>query len=54
MIGFNASKEEYVMELPKGKWDVYIDAENASSKALASVSGSIVIKGLSAVALKKA
>ena len=53
MIGFNASKEDYVMELPKGNWNVFINDESASDEAITCVSGSVVIKGLSAVALKK-
>ena len=53
IIGFNGSKKDYSMELPEGKWNVYIDDNNASDKALKCVSESIVLKGLSAVALKK-
>ena len=53
MIGFNASKEDYVMELPKGNWNVYINDVSASDKVITCVSGSVILKGLSAIALKK-
>ena len=48
---FNANETAAEVELPEGKWNVYIDAENAGTEVLRSVKGTVKVDGISALVL---
>jgi pullulanase len=48
---FNGNETETEITLPEGKWNVYIDAENAGTEVLRSVKGTVKVEGISAMVL---
>ena len=48
---FNPNKEAAAITLPEGKWDVYIDGENAGTTVLNTVEGEISVAPISAMVL---
>lgn len=49
---FNANNEKKEIELPEGKWNVYIDGENAGTEVLRTVkNGKVTVDGISAMVL---
>lgn len=51
---FNANEEAVSLTLPEGKWDVYVNGEQAGTNVLASVSGQAEVSPISALILVKA
>lgn len=52
-IAYNANKEDVVLTLPEGTWNVYVNDEKAGTKVLESVSGEVTVHPISAVVLVK-
>lgn len=50
-VVFNANTAETEITLPEGKWNVYIDAENAGTEVLRSVKGTVKVAPISAMVL---
>lgn len=50
---FNANPEDKTITLPEGDWNVYVNAEAAGTKALATISGETTVSGISALVLVK-
>lgn len=49
---FNANSEKKEVELPEGKWNVYIDGEKAGTEVLKTVkNGKVTVDGISAMVL---
>ena len=48
---FNANETETEIELPEGKWNVYINGEKAGTEVLKTVKGSVTVKPISAMVL---
>lgn len=48
---FNANETETEMELPEGKWNVYIDDAKAGTKVLKTVKGKVKVAPISAMVL---
>ena len=53
-VVFNANNEKQNIELPKGKWNVYIDGEKAGTEVLSTIKdGKAVVAPISAMVLVK-
>ncbi len=52
-VAYNANKEDITLELPEGKWNLYVNGETAGTEVLYSVSGAVTISPISAVVLIK-
>ena len=53
-IIFNANDEETTVEIPKGNWTVYVNADKAGTEALGTVKGGkTTVEGISALILVK-
>ncbi len=50
-IIFNPTTEDKVITLPAGKWNVYINGENAGTEILDTVSGTVTVDAISAMVL---
>ncbi len=50
-IIFNANNEETEIELPEGKWDVYVKGEKAGTEIIETVSGKVKVAPVSAMVL---
>lgn len=50
-IYYNANTEAKSVELPKGKWNVYINGTQAGTQAIATVSGKVEVAPISALVL---
>jgi len=50
---FNPRKSETVVTLPEGAWTIYVDAENAGTKALGQTEGEVMVEPISAMVLVK-
>ncbi len=50
-VVFNANETETEIELPEGKWNVYIDAEKAGTEVLRSAKGTVKVAPISALVL---
>ena len=50
-VGQIPNKEAAAITLPEGKWDVYIDGENAGTTVLNTVEGEIGVAPISAMVL---
>ena len=50
-IIFNPTTEDKVITLPEGKWNVYINVENAGTEILDTVSGTVTVDAISAMVL---
>ena len=48
-IVFNANPDSVQITLPEGKWNVYIDGEDAGTEILRTVSGTVEVAGISAM-----
>ena len=48
---FNSNATETEIELPEGRWKVYIDGENAGTEVLRTVSGKVKVAPISAMVL---
>lgn len=48
---FNANEEATEIELPEGKWNVYINADKAGTEVLKTVSGKVKVDAISAMVL---
>ena len=48
---FNSNETETEIELPEGKWNVYIDGENAGTEVLRTASGKVKVAPISAMVL---
>ena len=48
---FNANEEATEVELPEGKWNVYIDDKNAGTEVLRSAKGTVKVAPISALVL---
>ena len=51
LVYFNPNPESTEITLPEGKWNVYIDGEDAGTEVLAKVSGTITVDAISAMVL---
>jgi pullulanase len=51
VVVFNPRKEATAVTLPEGKWNVYIDGENAGTTILRTVEGTISVDAISAMVL---
>lgn len=52
-VAYNANKKDITLELPEGKWNLYVNGETAGTEVLSSVSGEVTISPISAVVLIK-
>ena len=52
-VAYNANTEEVVLELPEGKWNVYVNGEKAGTEIIDTVSETITVSPISAVVLMK-
>ena len=52
-VAYNASKEEKVLSLPQGSWDVYVTGEKAGTEVISTAQDEITIEPISAVVLVK-
>lgn len=50
-VVFNANNEEQIINLPDGKWNVYIDGEKAGTEVISTVKGSATVAPISAMVL---
>lgn len=50
-VVFNANDEEKTIDLPEGKWNVYINGEKAGTKVLDTVEGTVTVDAISALVL---
>lgn len=50
-VVFNANNEEQTIDLPDGKWNVYIDGEKAGTEVISTVKGSATVAPISALVL---
>ena len=48
---FNPNPEEAKVTLPEGKWNIYINGEDAGTEKLGSASGEVTVAGISAMVL---
>lgn len=53
LVYYNGNKEDTSVELPKGKWNVYINGEKAGTTVLEEVEKTATVKGVSAMVLVK-
>jgi pullulanase len=51
IVIFNPRKEATEVTLPEGKWNIYIDAENAGTEVLGSAEGTVSVAPISAMVL---
>ena len=51
VVVFNPRKEATSVTLPEGKWNVYIDGENAGTTVLRTVEGTVSVDAISAMVL---
>ena len=51
LVYFNPNPEATEITLPEGKWNVYIDGEDAGTKVLDSVKGTVTVEGITAMVL---
>ena len=51
VVVFNPRKESTPITLPEGKWNVYIDGENAGTTVLRTVEGTVSVDAISAMVL---
>ncbi|MBQ4530673.1 MAG: type I pullulanase [Lachnospiraceae bacterium] len=52
-VAYNANTEEVVLELPEGKWNVYVNGEKSGTEIIDTVSETITVSPISAVVLMK-
>lgn len=52
-VAYNAAREEKVLSLPEGEWNVYVNSEKAGTQILSTVQGEIKVSPISAVVLLK-
>ena len=52
-VVFNADTADANVELPEGKWGIYVNDTTAGTKRLKTVSGKVNVKGISAMVLIK-
>lgn len=48
---FNATEEKTELELPEGKWNVYVNGEKAGTEVLKTVKGKVTVEPISAMVL---
>jgi len=48
---FNPRSEATDVTLPEGKWNIYIDADNAGTKVLGTAEGTVSVAPISAMVL---
>ena len=53
IILFNANAESTSVQLPEGNWNVYVNATNAGTEVLKSISGTATVDGISTLILVK-
>ena len=51
VVVFNPRSEETAVTLPEGKWNIYIDGENAGTQVLGTAEGSVSVAPISAMVL---
>ncbi|MDE6312332.1 MAG: type I pullulanase [Lachnospiraceae bacterium] len=52
-VAYNGSKEEKVLPLSQGEWDMYVNGEKAGNEVISTAKEQIAVSGLSAVVLIK-
>ena len=52
-VAYNANNEEVVLELPEGKWNLYVNGEKAGTEIIETVSKTVTVSPISAVVLMK-
>lgn len=50
-VAYNASKEEKTLELPEGKWNMYVNGEQAGTELISTEEGTVTVGAISAVVL---
>lgn len=53
LLLYNANRDAVAFDLPKGKWEVFVNDENAGIDALDIISGSVSVPGISMIAAVK-
>jgi pullulanase len=51
IVIFNANKQEAVVDLPEGTWNVYVNDKTAGTKSLGSAHDNVTVAGISAMVL---
>lgn len=53
LVAYNAAKEEKVLSLPQGNWEVYVTGEKAGTESITTVKDEVTVAPISAVVLMK-